>query len=291
MKVRCLFAVQGETLVGDLFLPAGPGPHPAVVVAGPMTSVKEQVCGVYATALAVRGIAALALDHRHFGESDGLPRQYECWPHKIADLHAALDWLSAYPLIDARRLGLVGICLGAGYAAQAAVGRPDVRALGAVAGYYRDPTAMRAADPTGFDARVAQGISARKHFETTGDAITIPAAALEGDAAMSKPDIVEYYATRRAGVSNYTNAFAVMSREFFLPFDVQAVAPQLQLPVVMVHARQALSPAWAEAFFQALPAEKALHWLESASHVDFYDQPLLVQQATDILAAHLHHFL
>ena len=74
-KRRVEFDVLGDRVVGDLYLPDRPGPHPAVIVGGPMTSVKEQVTGVYAKALSERGIAALCLDHRHFGQSDGQPRQ------------------------------------------------------------------------------------------------------------------------------------------------------------------------------------------------------------------------
>ena len=91
---RVEFTVASELVVGHLHFPEGAGPHPAVVVAGPMTSVKEQVTGVYAAALAERGIAALALDHRHYGESGGEPRGYEHWERKVEDLRAALDWLA-----------------------------------------------------------------------------------------------------------------------------------------------------------------------------------------------------
>jgi len=83
-----------------------------VLGVGPMTSVKEQVAGVYAVALAVRGIAALAIDHRHYGESGGEPRQYEVPDHKIADIGGAIDWLADSPEVEANRLGLVGVCLG-----------------------------------------------------------------------------------------------------------------------------------------------------------------------------------
>ena len=55
---RVSYVVDGDTVVGHLHLPDGPGPHRAVVVGGPMTSVKEQVTGVYAQALARRGFAA-----------------------------------------------------------------------------------------------------------------------------------------------------------------------------------------------------------------------------------------
>lgn len=280
---RVAFAVDGERVVGDLYHPVGQRAHPAVIVAGPMTSVKEQVTGIYAAALAQREIAALALDHRGFGESAGTPRQVEDWRRKVADLRAALDHLATLPGIDSNRLGAAAVCLGCGYAAHASAGNPRVKALGLVAGYYRDPAAMRAKDAQGFDAKIAQGAAARRKFEASGAADLIPAAALEGDAAMQTPDTVDYY-TRRAAHPNYVNQFAVMSREHFLPFDVQAAAPHLTQPVTMVHSRQALSPHWAETFYAQLPGEKTLTWIESLGQTDIYDDPIIVARAADIIA-------
>lgn len=291
MKQRIRFDVAGDTVIGDLYLPAGRGPHPAVVVAGPMTSVKEQVTGVYACALAVRGIAALSIDHRHYGESGGSPRQLEHFEHKIADLRAALGWLATRPDVEASRLGLVGVCLGAGYAAWASVDEPRVRALGAIAGYYRDVAEMCAKDPEGFRAKVEAGQAARRRYETSGEADMIPAAALEGDAAMTMADTFDYYATPRAAVPGYVNRFAVMSREHFLPFDVQSAAPRLSAPLAMVHSDNALSPAWARRFHEAVPGPKSLDWVTSRGQVDFYDAPELVRQASDHVARHLREHL
>jgi hypothetical protein len=165
-----------------------------------------------------------------------------------------------------------------------------VRALGLVAGYYRDPTAMRANHAASFDAKVAQGVDARVRYESTGVAETIPAAALEGDAAMQTADTVDYY-TRRAAVPNYRNAFAVMSREHFLPFDVQAASTQVAQPVAMVHAEAALSPHWARAFHDKLSGQKTIEWLSSRGQTDFYDDPTLVAQAATAIAAKLQAWL
>lgn len=285
------FTIAGDALVGHLHVPTGDGPHPAVAVAGPMTSVKEQVTGVYAAALAERGIAALAFDHRGYGQSGGAPRQYEHAGRKIEDLGAALEFLSSRSDLDSDRLGLAGVCLGAGYAAHASLLNPRVRALGLVAGYYRDPALMRETDPDGFDAKVAQGRDARLAYERTGEVITIPAVSMTGDAAMQTPYLYDYYATPRASVPNYVNSFAVMSREHFLPFNVQAAAPQIQIPVCMVHSRNALSPDSAEKFYANLSGPKSLTWLEGENQVAFYDAPDLVSLAADILAEHLHREL
>ncbi|MEM7493299.1 MAG: alpha/beta hydrolase [Pseudomonadota bacterium] len=288
---RIEFDVSGDGVVGDLYLPEGLGPYLAVIVGGPMTSVKEQVTGVYAKALSQRGIAALCLDHRHYGESEGEPRQYEYYPHKIEDLKAGLTALAEEPDIDARRIGVAGICLGAGYAVWASIDNPLVRSIGAVVGYYRDVPAIKANDAAGFQEKVDQGRAARELFEQTGEVPTVPAAALEGDAAMTLQSTYDYYATPRAGVPNYTNAFAVMSREYFLQFDVQSAAPKVHVPVVMVHSENALSPNWAKSFYDNLPGPKDLHWIDGPNQTAFYDAPDLVSEAADLLAAHFHRTL
>lgn len=288
---RVQFEVNNDCVVGDVFLPDTPGPHRAVIVGGPMTSVKEQVTGVYAKALSDRGIAALCLDHRHYGQSQGEPRQYEYYPHKIEDLQAGILALAEMPDIDRDRLGAAGVCLGVGYAVWAGIESPLVKSLGGVVGYYRDVPAMKASDPQGFQDKVEQGRAARELYERSGEVLTIPAAALEGDAAMTLQSTYEYYATPRAGVSNYTNAFAVMSREHFLQFDVQSAAPKVTAPMVMVHSENALSPAWARSFFDTLTGDKALHWLDGPNQTAFYDQTHLVDQAADLLAEHFHRTL
>ena len=138
---------------------------------------------------------------------------------------------------------------------------------------------------------MAQGRDARLHYEATGDVIIIPAVAMTGDAAMQTPYLFDYYGTPRAGVANYTNAFAVMSREHFVPFDVQAAAPKITVPVAMVHSENALSPRDAEAFYLKLQVEKSLEWLQGENQVAFYDDPALVGAAASKIAAHFHRSL
>lgn len=287
---RIQFDLEGDTLVADLHLPKGAGPHPAVITGGPMTSVKEQVTGTYAKALAARGIAALAIDHRYFGESGGIPRQYEHYPSKIADLQAGLSALAEHPQIDGTRLGAVGVCLGSGYLAHAIQDQPNVKALAAVAGYYRDVAAMKASDPDGFDKKVAEGRAARMHFEATGEVRTIPAVALDRDAAMMIQSTYDYYAGRAAH-PNYTNAFAVMSREFFLPFDVQFAAPGLTVPFLQVHGPNALNPAWATKFYHAVTSDKEHFTIASKGQTDIYDDPQIVATVADRVAVFLRAHL
>jgi fermentation-respiration switch protein FrsA (DUF1100 family) len=52
---RIRFESRGAPIVGDLFVPAGAGRLPAVVVDDPLTSVKEQAQSNHARALAEHG--------------------------------------------------------------------------------------------------------------------------------------------------------------------------------------------------------------------------------------------
>ena len=164
-------------------------------------------------------------------------------------------------------------------------------AVGGVAGYYRDVDEMRARDPSGFQAKIDAGIAARRHYEQTNEVLVIPAVALTGDAAMTLPETFDYYGTPRAAVPNYKNEFAVMSREHFLPFDVQPAAARLTVPLLMVHSERALSPHWARKFFAAVTAQKEILWIASKGQVDFYDDRKLVADACDLLAAHFRRHL
>ncbi|MCY0989090.1 alpha/beta hydrolase [Nannocystis sp. ILAH1] len=284
---RITFESHGAPIVGHLFVPAREGRLPAVVVDGPLTSVKEQAQGNHARALAERGFIALAFDHRFFGESGGQPRQYESPPQKIEDLRAAVDFLAAHERVDDRRIGAVGVCAGAGYVAGAVAEDPRIRAFAAVAGFFHDVAMqLKWMGPAGFEATIASGRAARERWEATGQVDTIPAVG-EGEVAMPLAEAFNYYGTPRGAVANYVNAFAVMSREHTIPYDAQAAAPRIRVPTAIVHSEKALAPALARSFHAALGGPKAIHWLTSQGQVDFYDDPQLIAAAADIVAVHL----
>ena len=87
VKVDFEFRSGGELLHGNLFLPEGE-PQAALVLTGPLTSVKEQASGAHARALSERGFAALAFDHRFFGEKQLSARRFENPRAKNEDISA-----------------------------------------------------------------------------------------------------------------------------------------------------------------------------------------------------------
>jgi hypothetical protein len=291
---RVTFESNGVQLVGTLFIPEGGERRPALVLDGPLTSVKEQATGHYARALAERGFVALAFDHRFFGESGGEPRQLESPPKKIEDIQSAVSYLSSLPEVDPDRIGAVGVCAGGGYMAGAVAREPRIKAWGAVAGFFHDAEKQREwmGGQAAYEKAIEAARASRRKWEETREAETIPAVGKgDGPVAMPLAEAYEYYGTPRGAVDNYVNGFAVMSREDTLPYDAQHAAAEIRVPTVVIHSEKALAPALARKFYDALPGPKAIHWLESQGQIDFYDGAPLIASASDHLAAHFRESL
>jgi fermentation-respiration switch protein FrsA (DUF1100 family) len=278
-----------DRLVGTLYLPAE-RPVAAIVTTGPLTSVKEQATGAYARALAERGFAALAFDHRTYGESEGEPRQFEDPVGKSHDISAAVTALG----VDDRTRDLpvvaVGVCAGAGYMARAVADDQRIRGFAGVAGYYTDATAFLSSSPNEYQAAVDRGLTAEQRWQETGIAERIPAVAPDGgDVAMPLREAYDFYGTPRGAVDNYTNGFAVQSLAYTTPFDAQEAATRITVPFLLVHSENALAPPLARQFYANVNSAKSELWLESQGQIDFYDDPALIDPATDRIAAFIRN--
>jgi len=287
-KTRLTFQSSGETLVGDLYSPAGDEPAGIVVAVGPLTSVKEQAAGTYAQAMAERGYAGLAFDYRYFGESEGRPRQFENPEANIEDIKNAATALLADDRLTGLPLFGLGICFGAGPMVRAVAEDSRFQAFAGVAGVYTDNAKTKARMGDEYEAKIERGRAAERKLGETGDAETIPAVAPEGgDVAMPLREAYEFYGTSRGGVPNYVNGYAVQSLAYSLPFDARGAADTLSVPVLIVHSENALTPDLAHAFYAAVKSAKEELWLESQGQIDFYDDPKLVAPAADAVAAFL----
>jgi uncharacterized protein len=286
---RVTFEVAAAKIVGALYRPTSP-PRAAVVLTGPLTSVKEQATGAYARAMAARGFAALAFDHRTFGESGGEPRQFESPPLKVADIREAAAFLGSQASTARLPIGAIGICAGGGYMAAAVASEPRLLAFAAVAGVFPDAEATKRSLGAEFDAVIGAARAARERYEAGGPAEYIPAVG-QGEVAMPLAEAFEFYGTPRGAVPNYVNRFAVQSREYTLPFDAMSAAERIRVPTLIVHSERALLAPLAHAFYARLKAPKQELWLRSQGQIDFYDDPRLVEPTADAIADHFRAHL
>jgi len=284
MQQRFTFESGSEQIVGNLFVPEAK-PIGLVVTSGPLTSVKEQAAGAYAKAMAERGFAALAFDHRYFGESGGQPRQFEKPAARIEDIRNAVTAL----LADGRFRDLpvfgVAICFGAGPMVRAVAEDPRFRGVAGIAGVYTDAAKTRDAAGDEYQPLVDAARAAERKFEDTGKAERIPAVGPDGgNVAMPLREAYEFYGTPRGAVPNYVNGFAVQSRAYLLPFDAMGAATEMKVPVLIVHSERALLPDLAKQFHARLAAPKKELWLQSQGQIDFYDDSKLIAASADAAA-------
>lgn len=125
----------GLRLAGLLRLPDGfdlSKDYPAVVVTGPMLSIKEQAQSVYAKRLTELGYVTLVFDGSYFGESQGTPRYQELPDVKESDVEGAVDYLASLPYVDGERIGGLGICGSGSYMSVAGVREPRLKAITAI---------------------------------------------------------------------------------------------------------------------------------------------------------------
>lgn len=284
---RVSFDSEGVPLVGELRLPAGPPPVPAVALTGPFTGVKEQVVGWYAARLAEAGFATLAFDHRGFGESGGRP-DHEDSQGKLADLRAAVGLLAAHGEVAPDRIGLVGVCLGGGYAVRAAAADPRVRAVAGIAGGYNSPAWF--AQQQGVDGYRA----ALRSFLDRYDEYLPAVAPGGGEAAMAGEEPYAYYGTDRSTAPHWRNRVTRGSLHSLLTFDALGAAELLgATPLLVVHGRRDdfCAPELARQLHERATGEKELVWLDAGQHVDLYDVEPYISQAVEATAGFLHRTL
>ena len=107
---------DGITLRGTLTLPAGPGPHPAIVFVHGSGKTPRSEAMFFPQYLSDLGFAVLAYDKRGAGESggsyampDGSTFNVAFLRRRGADVVSGMNALRRHPAIDGKRVGLFGI--------------------------------------------------------------------------------------------------------------------------------------------------------------------------------------
>src|SRR3954454_11254148 len=114
------FDSGGATCAAWVTRPAGPGPHPGVVLVHGFGANHTMSLDKYEQHFSEAGIATLAFDYRGLGESGGLPRQRLSLRNHRQDVGSAFDFFAGLPGIDAGRVGVWGTSLGAMHALRVA---------------------------------------------------------------------------------------------------------------------------------------------------------------------------
>lgn len=168
------FFSQGNRVVGNVFVPPDYETGqllPALIIVAPESGIKEQSPGIYALEMSKRGYLSLAFDHRSFGESEGEPRLLEDPFMKIEDIKTAVSYIRSMNMVVREKVGVIGICAGAGYSVAAAAFDSRIKAIAATSGIFdltdfrpniRNPSAVEYF----YDLLQLAGDGRQKYFET-----------------------------------------------------------------------------------------------------------------------------
>lgn len=229
--------------------------------------------------MADKGFVALAIDYAHYGESEGLPRQFESPAEKLADLKAAVGYLSSLSYVQS--IGMVGVCTSAGNAAYLAASLPDPALIEQMLGAPE------------IEQRRVAGEAAKLKFEATGEQVMTPAYSTDDPSAVNynpKGSYDYYFNKARGGVPERKNAFAVMSYGPWLKFDPLSKASAIKIPTMVVHSDGSAFPDQAKKFHSLLAGQKELVWGDG-NHFDYYDSAaqvgFAVKNVSDFLNRHL----
>lgn len=238
--------------------------YPAVVVTGPMLSVKEQAQSVYAKRLAGAGYVTLVFDGSYFGESEGLPRGQELPDVKETDIEGAVDFLTSLPYVDKERIGGLGICGSGSYMSVAGVKEPRLKAITAIVPAISD---ISTSPMMGFFAPEAEVVAAKEAYESgKGELMYLnfmPRAFDEGAA---------YYYTARGTHPRWSNRVVASSQLELIKYNVPNIMKDMQKPYLVVTGENAWSKPSSTEVFDAVPHEnKQMVTIPEAGHFDLYD--------------------
>ncbi|WP_378739144.1 alpha/beta hydrolase [Nocardia brasiliensis] len=129
-RVEVGFPSGSEQCAAWLYRPDGaPKPRPLVVMGHGLGANREMGLDRYARRFAAAGMAVLVFDYRHFGASQGEPRQVIRIGRQREDWHSAIAFARTIRGIDATRIALWGTSFSGGHVLSVA---PDDAYLAAV---------------------------------------------------------------------------------------------------------------------------------------------------------------
>jgi len=165
------FYSEGVKLAGDVYLPEDikPGERRAgIVLCHGYTGVRNIYLPDNARVLADAGYVVLNFDYKGWGDSEG-PKTRLAPYSRVADVQAALSFLSAHPQVDTNRLGIYGTSYGGATVVFVAAIDPRVKCVVSVVGIGNGARWMRSVRrPDEYHDLLARADEDRRNRALTG---------------------------------------------------------------------------------------------------------------------------
>ncbi|MFT4012347.1 MAG: alpha/beta hydrolase [Paracoccus sp. (in: a-proteobacteria)] len=267
--------------------------YPAIVVAHPISSCKEQTSGIYAARLAELGYVALAFDASTQGASSGPGRYLEDPALRIEDFRCAADYLVTLPFVDGNRIGVLGICGGGGYAANAAMTERRFKVVATIVGANYGRLCREGDLSPDAAIKALEAIGAQRTAEARGADVALTTYIPQSPAqvetyGITDVDVIEavdYYTTPRGQQPGSPNRLNLTSTGAAFNWDAFHLADKLLTQPLQVIVGGGQVGAFGshrdgfDLFNKAASKVKNILVVPNATHYDLYDKPECVDQA------------
>jgi uncharacterized protein len=262
--------------------------YPTIVIVHPGGGVKEQTAGLYASKLAQHGFVSIAFDASYQGASSGFPRQLENPFIRTEDISAVIDYLTTVKYVDRELIGVMGICAGAGYAANATINDRRIKALATVSAVNIGSMFRNGWENTVKDTDALVFLQAGSDARTTDASsehwVTIPLAPLTEQDAPNEElrQAWEYYRTPRAQHPNSLGVATARSLTQIITYDAYQKAEVFLTQPLLAIAGSVAGSKWMseDLVNRAASMVKSLYIVEGSNHMELYDVTDYVAEAT-----------
>ena len=187
-RVDVEFSSGGVRCRAWLYLPDG-GPAPVIVMGHGLGGVRGMRLDAFAERFRAAGYACLVFDYRHFGDSDGEPRQLLDIDRQLDDWAAAIAFARTLDSVDTGRIILWGSSFGGGHVIVAAARDGRIAAVVSQCPFTDGPASALAMPLRTAAALTARGLRDAAGARLGRRPVLVPLAGDPGTIAlMSTPD-------------------------------------------------------------------------------------------------------
>lgn len=266
-------------------------PLPLVIMGNGLGANREMGLDAYAQRFVEAGMLVLMFDYRHFGASEGQPRQVLDIGRQREDWHAAIAYARSLPEADAARIALWGSSLGGGHVLAVAADDPTIAAVVSQCPFTDGIASTIEIGPVSLAKLGALGVIDLVGSWLGRKPVMIALAGAHGDAAlMTAPDAVSGYG--RLARESVLHEPSVAARfALHVPFDApRRRTASLKMPVFYaICEKDKVTPA-AQTTRAAQRTPHAVVKRYPVGHFDiYYDEPFeqTVQDQTKFLVTAL----
>lgn len=285
------FDSSGDRCGAWLFLPDGVAKPPVVILGHGLGATRDMRLDAFAERFARAGIAAVAFTYRHFGDSEGQPRQLLSIKRQLADWDAAIAHVKTRSDLDGSRIAVWGSSFGGGHAIIVASRHPELRAAVSQCPFTDGVASARALGPVGTMRLLPTVGRDLLAMATRKEPVLITLAGAPGEKAlMTAPDALPGYLALVPEGGTFINEVAARVAPTITRHRPGKAAKDVKVPILFcICDHDSVTPP-EETLAYARTAPRGEIRTYAAGHFDIYlGQPFetVVADQTEFLTRHL----